>query len=91
MMSIPKSPTHQDVSSYACGNLKSTSKDRKKFPSGMLLIYFPSKYLTEPSVVLCSLSFTGLAHVLFTYLCRELPDLPELCLLDWNRHRSLYS
>lgn len=91
MMPIPKSPTHQDVSSYACGNLKSTFKDRKKFLSGTLLIYFPSKHLTEPSVTLCSLSSAGRAHALFTYLRRELPELPELCSLDQNRHCSLYS
>lgn len=86
-----KSPTHQDVSSYACSNLKSTFKDRKKFPWGMLLIYFPSKHLREPSVALCSLSSAGLAHAVFTYPCGEPPELPELCLLDRNWHRLLYS
>lgn len=38
----------------------------------MLLIYFPSKHLREPSVALCSLSSAALAHALFTYLHGEL-------------------
>lgn len=49
MIPIPKSPTHQHVSSSACSDLNSPFQDR-------LLICYPHKHLSEPSVKLCSLS-----------------------------------